>query len=163
MRLSLRAKIVGPFVMVVALVSIDDLDWSSQQRTAVVVGGTLALMLVLMLIAVVQARAIAGPLENLVDVADALVRGEYRRVAPSRNHEVHALGQAVSALASQLERKLAQLTHHATRSPARGTGSRSGSGPARLPTRQRSARVRSMPTRRAALWSSSSSAVAMTA
>jgi diguanylate cyclase (GGDEF)-like protein len=108
---------LSPSVMVVALVPIDDLDWSSQQRTAVVVGGTLALMLVLMLIAVIQARAIARPLENLVDVADALVRGEYRRVTPSRNHEVHALGQAVSALASQLERKLAQLTHQATHDP----------------------------------------------
>src|SRR5712691_11806054 len=108
---------LSPSVMVVALVPIDDLDWSSQQRTEVVVGGTLALMLVLMLIALVQARAIARPLENLVDVADALVRGEYRHVAPSRNHEVHALGQAVSALASQLERKLAQLTHQATHDP----------------------------------------------
>src|SRR5258708_21801516 len=108
---------LSPSVMVVALVPIDDLDWSSQERTAVVVGGTLALMLVLMVIAIVQARAIARPLENLVDVADALVRGEYRRVAPSRNHEVHALGQAVSALASQLERKLAQLTHQATHDP----------------------------------------------
>jgi len=48
---------------------------------------------------------------------DALVRGEYRRVAPSHNHEVNALGQAVSALASQLERKLAQLTHQATHDP----------------------------------------------
>ena len=108
---------LSPSVMVLALVPINDLDWSSQERTAVVIGGTVALMLVLMLIAVVQARAIARPLENLVDVADALVRGEYRRVAPSRNHEVHALGQAVSALASQLERKLAQLTHQATHDP----------------------------------------------
>jgi diguanylate cyclase (GGDEF)-like protein len=108
---------LSPSVMVVALVAIDDLDWSSQQRTAVVVGGTLALMLVLMLIAIVQARAIARPLENLVDVAAALVRGEYRRVAPSRNHEVHALGEAVSDLASQLERKLTQLTHQATHDP----------------------------------------------
>src|SRR5258708_5015656 len=102
---------------VVAWVPIDDLDLSSKERTAVVIGGTLALMLVLMVIAIVQARAIARPLENLVDVADALVRGEYRHVAPSRNHEVHALGQAVSALASQLERKLAQLTHQATHDP----------------------------------------------
>jgi diguanylate cyclase (GGDEF)-like protein len=108
---------LSPSVMVVALVPIDDLDWSSQERTAVVIGGTLALMLVLMLIAIVQARAIARPLENLVEVADALVRGEYRRVAPSHNHEVNALGQAVSALASQLERKLAQLTHQATHDP----------------------------------------------
>src|SRR5713226_2158127 len=108
---------LSPSVMVVALVPIDDLDWSSQQRTAVVIGGTLALMLVLMLIAIVQARAIARPLENLVDVAAALVRGEYRRVAPSRNHEVHALGEAVSYLASQLERKLTQLTHQATHDP----------------------------------------------
>lgn len=36
---------LSPSVIVVALVAIDDLDWSSQQRAAVVVGGTLALML----------------------------------------------------------------------------------------------------------------------
>jgi diguanylate cyclase (GGDEF)-like protein len=108
---------VSPKVMAVALVGIEDLDWASQQRTAVVIGGTLALMVVLMLIAVIQARAIARPLENLVDVAVALVRGEYRQVAPSRNKEVHALGQAVSDLANQLERKLAQLTHQATHDP----------------------------------------------
>jgi diguanylate cyclase (GGDEF)-like protein len=70
-----------------------------------------------MLIAVVQARAIAHPLENLVEVADALVRGDYRRVAPSRNHEVNALGHAISDLGSQLERKLAELTHQASHDP----------------------------------------------
>ena len=115
---------LSPDSLVAAMVSIDDLDRSSQQRIAVVIGGTLALVLALMLIAVIQARWIARPLENLVLVAGALVRGEYRRVGPSRNSEVHALGQAVNHLADQLEHKLAELTRQATHDPLSGLPNR---------------------------------------
>ncbi len=52
--------------MVVAIVSTEDLHGASQQRLMTVAGGTLALVLVLVLIALLQARAIARPLENLV-------------------------------------------------------------------------------------------------
>ena len=85
---------------------------------------TLALVLTLMLTALIQAGAIARPLENLVVVAGALVRGEYRRVAPSRNHEVDALGRAVNHLADQLEHKLAELTFQATHDPLSGLPNR---------------------------------------
>jgi diguanylate cyclase (GGDEF)-like protein len=115
---------LSPGNFVLAMVPIDDLDRSSQQRTSVVIGGTLALVIVLMLIALLQARAVARPLEKLVAVAGALVRGEYRRVEPSGNFEVHALGQAVNHLADQLERKLAELTHQATHDPLSGLPNR---------------------------------------
>jgi diguanylate cyclase (GGDEF)-like protein len=110
--------------VIVAIVPIDDLDRSSQRRTQVIAGGIVGLVLALILIGLVQARAIARPLENLVMVAGAIVRGEYRRVGPSRNHEVHALGRAVNHLASQVEHKLAELTHQATHDSLSGLANR---------------------------------------
>ena len=110
---------LSPGNFVLAMVPIDDLDRSSQQRTTVVIGGTLALVIALVLIALIQARAVARPLEKLVVVAGALVRGEYRRVEPSGNYEVYALGQAVNHLGDQLERKLAELTTRQPTTPCR--------------------------------------------
>jgi diguanylate cyclase (GGDEF)-like protein len=110
--------------VLLALVPTEDLDWSSQLRTRVVIGGALALVLVLMLAGLLQARAIARPLENLVVVAGALVRGEYRRVGPSLNYEVDALGRAVNHLADQLEHKLAELTFQATHDALSGLPNR---------------------------------------
>ena len=108
---------LSPGNVVMALVRVNDLDRASQQRAAVVIGGTAALMLALILMAVIQARAIARPLEKLVVVAGALVRGEYRRMEPSQNYEVDSLGRAVNELADQLDRKLAEVTHQATHDP----------------------------------------------
>jgi diguanylate cyclase (GGDEF)-like protein len=110
--------------MVVALVSTDDLARASQQRLITVGGGTVALVFVLVLIALLQARAIARPLENLVQVAGAMIRGEYRRVGDSYNHEVHMLGRAMNHLADQLERKLTELTHQATHDSLSGLPNR---------------------------------------
>jgi diguanylate cyclase (GGDEF)-like protein len=110
--------------VLVAMVSTDDLDRASRQRTILLVGGGLALVLALVLIALIQARAIARPLEKLVVVAGALVRGEYRRVEPSRNHELHALGQAVNHLADRLDHKMAELTHQASHDSLSGLPNR---------------------------------------
>jgi diguanylate cyclase (GGDEF)-like protein len=115
---------LSPGNFMLAMVPLDDLDRSSKHRTTVVVGGTLALVIALVFIALIQARAVARPLEDLVTVAGALVRGEYRRVRPNGNYEVHALGQAVNHLANQLERKLAELTHQATHDPLSGLPNR---------------------------------------
>jgi diguanylate cyclase (GGDEF)-like protein len=110
--------------VVLAIVPTDDLDLATQQRTTAVVGGAVALVLTLMLTALIQAGAIARPLEDLVVVAGALVRGEYRRVKPSGNHEVDALGRAVNNLADQLEHKLTELTFQATHDPLSGLPNR---------------------------------------
>jgi len=111
--------------MLLALVPIDDLHRASEERKRVAIGGALALVLALVLVSFIQARAIARPLENLVSVAGALMRGDYRRrVKPSLNYEVDALGQAVNHLAGELERKLAELTHQATHDPLSGLPNR---------------------------------------
>jgi diguanylate cyclase (GGDEF)-like protein len=111
--------------VLLALVPVHDLERASQERLRVALGGALMLVLALVLVAVIQARAIGRPLENLVAVAGALVRGDYRRrVQPSTTHEVHALGQAVNHLAGELERKVAQLTYQATHDPLSGLANR---------------------------------------
>jgi diguanylate cyclase (GGDEF)-like protein len=108
-----------------ALVPVGDLELASQERMRVAAGGALALVLALVLLAAIQARAIARPLENLVGIARALVDGDYsRRVQPSLNYEVHALGKAVNHLASQLERKVAELTYQATHDALSGLPNR---------------------------------------
>ncbi len=111
--------------VLLALVPVTDLEEASLERTRVVAGGTLALLLTLVGVAVCLARAIARPLDNLLGVARALVRGEYRwRVAPVGNYELHELGQAVNHLAGELERKVAELTHQATHDPLSGLPNR---------------------------------------
>jgi diguanylate cyclase (GGDEF)-like protein len=111
--------------LLLALVPVHDLEQASQVRTLVIGGGTLALLLTLILVGVIQARAIARPLDSLVGVAGALVRGEYRwRVAPTSNHELFELGRAVNHLAGELERRVAELTHQATHDPLSGLPNR---------------------------------------
>ena len=111
--------------VVVALVPVQDLDEASRERTLLIIGGTLGLLLTLVLMAMAQARAIARPLDRLVDVANALMRGDYgRRVSPTRNVELDQLGQAVNHLAGELERKVAMLTRQATQDPLSGLPNR---------------------------------------
>ncbi|HEY3059048.1 MAG TPA: EAL domain-containing protein [Chloroflexota bacterium] len=111
--------------VLVALVPVTDLEEASRERARMVIGGTLALLITLILMATLQARAIARPVDSLVGVAGALMRGDYRRrVAPTRNFELHELGQAVNHLAGELERKVAELTRQATHDPLSGLPNR---------------------------------------
>ena len=125
LHLRAAARAFGRDELLVALIPVGDLEQAAQERALVVVGGTLALLVALVLVGILQARAIARPVESLLSVAGALMRGEYdRRVAPTRNIELDELGSAVNHLAAELERKVAELVHQATHDPLSGLPNR---------------------------------------
>jgi diguanylate cyclase (GGDEF)-like protein len=109
----------------VALVPVADLDQASHDRAQAVLGGLIGLMLTMIVVAVIQARSIARPVDSLVGVAGALVRGDYgKRVPRTGNYELHELGQAINHLAGELERKVTELTRQATHDPLSGLPNR---------------------------------------
>ncbi len=112
------AKSVGQDGLLLALVPTHDLDLSAQERTTLGLGGTAVVGLILLLAGVLLARAIAGPIDSLVDVTADMVHGNYaRRIGVTRLPEFEAVGSAVNHLAQEIERRLAELSHQAFHDP----------------------------------------------
>ena len=95
--------------LLVALVPVGDLELVSGQRNLLMLLTTSALMLALLLVGILQARDIAGPLGTIIKTTRDLTQGDYhRRVPPNSIHELDNLGGAVNNLAEQLEIQLAE-------------------------------------------------------
>jgi len=100
--------------LLLALVDTQPVLDAANQRDAILVVGTAGVVLVLLLIGAALARDIARPLEAMLATTRELERGDYRsRVARSSIRELDELGQAVNHLASDLQAKMAELSHQA--------------------------------------------------
>jgi diguanylate cyclase (GGDEF)-like protein len=100
--------------LIVALVDVQPVLDAANQRNAILVVATAGVVLVLLIIGVALARDIARPLEAMVVTTRELERGDYRaRVGRSSIRELDELGQAVNHLASDLQAKMAELSHQA--------------------------------------------------
>jgi diguanylate cyclase (GGDEF)-like protein len=112
------AKPLGGDGVLLALVPTADLDAASQQRTLIVLGGMMALVMVLLMTVLLLARNIARPLESMVAATAKMVLGDYgQRVRSSSIVELHDLAGAVNHLADQVQLQLAKLTHQAFHDP----------------------------------------------
>ena len=100
--------------MLVALVPLQALVDESQERTLIVLLGSIELVIALIVVGMLLVRDIAGPLEGMVRAAHEMARGQYlQRVGPSPIHELNDLGSAINYLAQQVQQQIAQLTHQA--------------------------------------------------
>ncbi|MBI3969375.1 MAG: PAS domain-containing protein, partial [Chloroflexi bacterium] len=96
--------------LLLALAPTEDLIAASQARTLITWTSTLAVVVALIVVGLLLARDIARPVEAIVTITGALVRGDYRsRVAPSQIRELDALASAVNHLAQQLQIQRAEL------------------------------------------------------
>jgi diguanylate cyclase (GGDEF)-like protein len=100
--------------LMVALVPLQALADESQERTLIVLLGSIELVIALIVVGMLLVRDIAGPLEGMVRAAHEMARGHYRqRVNPSSIRELNDLGSAINYLAQQVQQQIAQLTHQA--------------------------------------------------
>ena len=86
---------------------IDAANWASQRR---LVAGLLASLVIVMLVAYIEGRAIVGSIKRLVDAARAIARGDLQQRVPVQGRdELALLGRAFNDMAFQLQARLQEL------------------------------------------------------
>jgi diguanylate cyclase (GGDEF)-like protein len=92
---------------------IDAANWAAQRR---LVFGLLASLVIVMLVAYVEGRAIVGSIRRLVDAARAIARGDLQQRVPVQGRdELALLGRAFNDMAFQLQTRLQELASERAR------------------------------------------------
>ncbi len=92
---------------------IDAANWASQRRLVI---GLLASLVIVMLVAYVEGRAIVGSIKRLVDAARAIARGDLQQRVPVQGRdELALLGRAFNDMALQLQARLEELASERAR------------------------------------------------
>jgi diguanylate cyclase (GGDEF)-like protein len=92
---------------------IDAANWASQRRLVI---GLLASLVIVMLVAYIEGRAIVGSIKRLVDAARAIARGDLQQRVPVQGRdELALLGRAFNDMAVQLQARLQELASERAR------------------------------------------------
>jgi diguanylate cyclase (GGDEF)-like protein len=92
---------------------IDAANWASQRRLIV---GLVASLVIVMLVAYIEGRAIVGSIKRLVDAARAIARGDLQQRVPVQGRdELALLGRAFNDMAFQLQARLEELASERAR------------------------------------------------
>src|ERR687887_390522 len=92
---------------------IDAANWAAQRRLVL---GLLASLVIVMLVAYVEGRAIVSSIRRLVDAARAIARGDLKQRVPVQGRdELALLGRAFNDMAFQLQTRLQELASERAR------------------------------------------------
>src|ERR671937_2384787 len=92
---------------------IDAANWAAQRRLVI---GLLASLVIVMLVAYVEGRAIVRSIRRLVDAARAIARGDLQQRVPVQGRdELALLGRAFNDMAFQLQTRLQELAEERAR------------------------------------------------
>ena len=92
---------------------IDAANWAAQRRLLI---GLLASLLIVMVVAYVEGRAIVGSIRRLVGAARAIARGDLEQRVPVQGRdELALLGRAFNDMAFQLQTRLQELASERAR------------------------------------------------
>ena len=118
-------RVLTPGSVLVALVSTEQVEAASEQRTLVALAGLGAMLLALLLVSVLLAQRVVRSLHALVASTKQMAHGNYSLKLPgTRIRELDELTASINEMGEQLEEQVGELTHQAFHDSLSGLANR---------------------------------------